>query len=75
MKAIVTLRLPKVLSHDPSHKRTGKCPIRCIGQCTDQTGEHHSLLVFGQDLEKIKQKVEKMFDFHITRIEEVLEEF
>jgi hypothetical protein len=80
MRAIVTVRLPRKPEHDPKHKRTGKCPLFCPpftpfelqGSfiCTDATGEHHSYIESGENLDAIKKKAEAKYG-HVTRIEEI----
>jgi hypothetical protein len=67
MKAIVTIKLPKNPLHNPNQKKTGKCPVSG-NVCTDVTGEHHSILVEGNNIEDITKEVKKRFS-HITRIE------
>lgn len=64
---LITVKLPKTVAHDPHNKVTGTCPLS--GQrCTDVTGEHHTVLVRGGDVEAAKLAWRK---FHITRIERV----
>jgi len=74
MKAIVTVRLPRNPDHDPKNKKTGKCPLfkaySGAFTCTDITGQHHSYIDYGKDLEDIKQKAQARFG-HVTRIEEL----
>jgi len=79
MRAVVTVRLARNAAHDPQHKKTGRCPlfrlpftpfeVQGTYTCTDVTGEHHSYIEYGRDLDDIRQKAEAKFK-HITRIEE-----
>lgn len=79
MRAIVTVRLPRNSQHDPRNKKTGKCPLfrppftsfemQGTFTCTDVSGEHHSYIEHGNDLDDIRKKAEAKFK-HITRIEE-----
>lgn len=66
MKAIVTLKFKKNLYHNPDKKIAGICPTGL--RCTDVTGEHHSILIEGRNLEEIKKKANDITN-HITRIE------
>ena len=62
---LVTIKLPKNPDHDPQNKITGPCPVSLF--CTDVTGEHHTVLAYGdKDLEVLKSL------YHITRIESVV---
>lgn len=70
IKAIVTVKLPRNKLHNPRQKKTGKCPVSDDAICTDITGEHHSILVEGKNIEDITKKVRMKFS-HITRIEGV----
>lgn len=81
MRAIVTVKLPRNPEHDPSNKKTGKCPlftekyqgIELQGSfvCTDVTGSYHSYIEHGKDKQEIVSNVKRKFgqDIHITRIE------
>lgn len=72
MKAVVTIRLPRNPRHDPRHKVTGKCPLSDILgyhiQCTDVTGEHHSIPFEGMNESDIRLNLNR-YNLHITRIE------
>lgn len=69
---IVTVKIPRDVKHDPHNKKTGACPVGVGGPCTDVTGEHHSLLVHGVDINEAREAVTKGAGYnHITRIEEV----
>jgi len=72
MKAIVTVKLPRNLDHDPKNKKTGKCPLftQYSGSftCTDITGQHHSYIEYGESLDDIRRKAKLKFG-HVTRIE------
>jgi len=71
MKAIVTVKLPWNPQHNPHRKVIGLCPVsKAI--CTDVTGQHHSYIESGKNLEAIKQKAKEKYE-HITRIEVVEE--
>ncbi len=72
MKAIVTIKLKRNPVHNPSMKRTGKCPIDKERICTDTTGSHHSYIETGVSLMDIQSKARRK-GFHITRVE-VIEE-
>jgi len=62
---LVTIKLPKNPNHDPHNKVTGPCPVS--SECTDSTGEHHTVLVTSD--EEIAALREEFG--HITRIETV----
>ena len=78
MKAIVTVKIPKIIKHNPNNKITGKCPLfrppyqpfELVGEfiCTDVTGSHHSYIEFGVSLEEIKKIATEKYG-HVTRIE------
>lgn len=70
----VTVKLPKNPNHDPHNKVTGVCPLSedfGAADCTDVTGEHHSITLVTSD----KWDATKMKEFfvgkgyHVTRIE------
>lgn len=67
MKAIVTVKFKKNPYHNPENKLEGICPVGL--KCTDVTGEHHSILIEGKNLDEIKEKGNDMSANHITRIE------
>lgn len=65
---LVTIKLPRTAQHDPYNKVVGTCLI--TGEtCTDVTGEHHTALWEGDDMEAAKFHYR---NFHITRIERVV---
>ena len=72
MKAIVTVRLPRNPKHDPRNKQGGDCPLtKTLGyytSCSDKTGEHHSYIEEGVNMDDIWQKAETKFK-HVTRTE------
>lgn len=72
MKAIVTVRLPRNLKHNPFKKEWGACPLskflKMYIYCTDVTGEHHSYIETGTCIGDIEKKAKAKFK-HITRIE------
>lgn len=59
---LVTVKLPKNPEHDPRAKRTGPCPFS--HECTDVTGEHHTLMTGADGLEALRAD-----GMHITRTE------
>lgn len=65
---LVTLKLPKNSEHNPRDKKTGRCPADQNGICTDQTGEHHTVLIVENDIVQAKARFPGQ---HITRIEVV----
>ena len=67
MRAIITVKLQKNPNHNPDKKLTGRCPVT-NQLCTDITGEHHSFIEYGRDLDGIRQKIK---DYHVTRIEAI----
>jgi len=67
MKAIVTVKLTRNIHHDPTHKVKGECPLTG-NVCTDITGQHHSYIEEGPNLEYIILKAMGKYS-HITRIE------
>lgn len=44
MLVLVTVKLPRNPAHNPHNKVTGPCPVSHF-QCTDVTGEHHTVSV------------------------------
>lgn len=75
MFCIVTVKLPRNPNHNPRNKQRGICPLfkdkgTFGAYCTDTTGEHHSVLIQGDYISKIREEAEKKYG-HITRIEEV----
>lgn len=64
MRKLVTVKLPRNPQHDPHNKITAPCPVS--PNCTDSTGEHHTLLVESEEI-----LAELTAKFHITRIEDV----
>lgn len=80
MQAIVTVKMPRDPKHDPRNKKVGTCPLfkppftpfKLQGSftCTDMTGEHHSYLETGDDIDDIQKKAAAKFK-HITRVEEI----
>jgi len=72
MKAIVTVKLPRNLWHDPRRKKFGACPLSKFLKiyifCSDITGEHHSYIETGTSIGDIETKAKAKFA-HITRIE------
>lgn len=80
-KFLITIKYPRGrVIHDPKRKKTGKCPFG-PGECTDQTGEHHTKQVTQQDLGDAAnlyaidatglQKLYESWGYHVTRIERV----
>jgi len=65
-KYIVTIKLPENPAHDPNNKITGGCPLS--EECTDVTGQHHSALADGHNLEDVRMRYEQG-GYHVTRIE------
>ena len=68
---IVTIKLKRLKEHDPKAKLTGICR-QTKGQCTDNTGEHHSFLhvenTYGNDALIVQAKYERL-GYHVTRVE------
>jgi hypothetical protein len=67
---LVTVKLPKNKNHDPRNKVTGPCPMDPEKVCTDMTGEHHTILWSGRNLEFAMEYWTKTEGYHVTRIEE-----
>lgn len=69
---IVTIRLPKNPDHNPHSKKTGICPASGA-ICTDVTGEHHSYLLFADDIDAAREGAINHLKpgARITRIEAV----
>lgn len=62
---LVTIKLPRNKDHNPSKKVTAPCVVS--DSCTDQTGEHHTVLVHSEEeIDALREKFG-----HITRIEKV----
>jgi len=72
MYALVTVKLKKNPEHDPRNKKTGRCPVTG-GICTDMTGEHHTYIEVGCDIDHIRRRAKRRFG-HVTRIETGLPE-
>jgi len=72
MKAIVTVKLPRNLEHDPHRKQFGMCPLskflKTFIFCSDINGERHSYIESGTCIGDIEKKAKAKFA-HITRIE------
>ncbi len=66
---LVTVKLPKNPSHNPRAKVTGHCPVNG-NDCTDVTGEHHTVLAHAPDLDTVRE-IWKGSGYHVTRIEAV----
>ncbi len=64
---IVTIKLARNPDHDPNNKVTGPCPANPLTECSDVTGEHHSVPVMSDD------QVQELIDvgLHITRVEKL----
>jgi len=65
---IVTIKTPKNPFHNPHNKQTNYCPATGHGECTDATGEHHSLAVNALSIEDAKKYFTDK-GMHVTRIE------
>lgn len=50
-------------------KSAGQCPVPLNDHCTDNTGEHHTVVVFASDYAKAEQVVRDNGFEHITRVE------
>ncbi len=68
IKVIITVKLEKNPKHNPHNKLIGNCPINKNELCTDITGEHHSYLEEGTNVEDIWKKAKEKYK-HITRVE------
>jgi hypothetical protein len=66
---IVTIKLRKNPAHNPHDKKLDVCPINSDRDlaCTDATGEHHSFLTLGQDVESVREHWKNFY--HVTRVE------
>lgn len=62
---LVTIKLPRNPDHDPRNKKTGPCPAST--ECTDSTGEHHTVLLETDRLELALARFS-----HVTRVERVV---
>lgn len=66
---IVTIKVERNKDHDPKNKVGGECSVSL--DCTDVTGEHHSLLVKADSRDEIDYILKEIITYkHITRIEE-----
>lgn len=73
MYFIVTVKLPKDLTHNPRNKVKGRCRMYQNIACNDRTGEHHSILVESR-AEVSTDRIQSMFTekgYHVTRVERV----
>lgn len=62
---LVTIKLPKNPDHNPREKLTNTCAVS--PECTDSTGEHHTVAVYTDDeVDALRTRFG-----HITRIERV----
>ena len=68
MRYVVTVKHPSNPLHDPLTKVTGPCPASA--NCTDATGEHHSLVVRANSVTAVLQYFASR-NTHVTRIEEL----
>jgi hypothetical protein len=66
---IVTVKLSRNKAHDPRNKVTAPCPVSGR-ECTDQTGEHHSVLVEAQSATGAREYF-IAGGVHVTRVEAV----
>jgi hypothetical protein len=66
---VVTVKLPRNEAHDPRNKVTAPCPLSGR-ECTDQTGEHHSVLVEAQSAIGARDYFIAA-GVHVTRVEAV----
>lgn len=66
---VVTVKLPRNEAHDPRNKVTAPCPVSGR-ECTDQTGEHHSVLVEAQSATEARDRFTAE-GIHVTRVEMV----
>lgn len=66
---IVTVRGEKDPEHDPKAKRTGECEVS--PECTDVTGEHHSLLMEATSADAARALLLSGRYEHVTRVERV----
>lgn len=71
---IVTVKLDKDPHHNPRAKVTGECRMRRNMNCTDVTGEHHSILMAAVSRERVAEVLARKGIRHITRIEELQRE-
>jgi hypothetical protein len=63
---LVTVKVARNPDHDPTAKRTGECPLSM--QCTDVTGQHHTVIVQAVDDDEALRLAQGL-GVHITRIE------
>lgn len=70
---LITVKLPKNPEHNPREKKTGLCPLAPYPghECTDVTGEHHSMIRDhpGLTAEQVRDLYQN--EFHVTRVESV----
>jgi hypothetical protein len=71
-KFIITLKLDRNHVHSPANKATGPCPLSGH-ECTDQTGQHHSVIVDAQTTAEARAWFTGQ-GIHVTRIEAVTPE-
>lgn len=64
---LVTVKVKKNPNHDPHNKVTGLCPVTGL-ECSDVTGEHHTLTSYLGSIEECREFWGK--EYHVTRIEE-----
>ena len=71
---IVTIKVRKDPAHNPYDKKTQNKEIGSTEHnCTDATGEHHSMLVNANGYKEAESKVNKRLGpIHITRIEQAI---
>jgi len=70
---LVTVKLPKRPGHrstDPRPRVIGPCPLNPDKVCMDSTGEQHTVLWSGVNLEYAMKYWAEIEGYHVTRIEE-----
>lgn len=61
---VVTVKLGRNPTHDPTNKIEGPCPVDPNVSCSDMTGQHHTVIAGS-----IERVLEIGRSFHITRVE------
>ena len=66
---VVTIKVKRDPKHDPMNKKTGVCPTSSA--CTDTTGEHHTYITTGRNIDDVRQSALEAGWRHVTRVEQM----
>jgi hypothetical protein len=66
---VVTVKVRRDPKHDLMNKQTGTCPTSRA--CNDTTGEHHTYITTGRNIDDVRQSALEAGWRHVTRVEEM----